>query len=59
VVCIVKDYILWVAIDWAWRMTPYEMYVQYQPYLTLIYLIILLAPVAAARLMGRKEAVNA
>lgn len=59
VVCVVKDYVLWVAVDWAWRMTPYEMYVQYQPYLTLIYLVILLAPVAAARLMARKEALQA
>lgn len=59
VICIVKDYILWVAVDWAYQMTPYEMYVQYQPWLTLIYLVILLSPVLAARLLTRKEAVRA
>jgi hypothetical protein len=55
-ICIVKDFIVWVAIPWSWQMTLHEMYVEYQPWLTLIYVVILLAPAMAARLLERRSA---
>jgi len=51
VITIVVDLLGWVLIPHIWRMTFKEFYVDYQPWITLIYLIIFLSPIAAGRLM--------
>ena len=56
-VSIVKDYLVWVVIPSPVQMTHREMYVEYAPWLYLIYLAIFLSPVLVARLTeGRKPA---
>ncbi len=45
VICIVCDLIGWVLIKHPWRLTFKEFYVDYQPWITLIYLAIMLGPV--------------
>ncbi len=44
-ICIVSDLIGWVLIKHPWRLTFKEFYVDYQPWITLIYLAIMLGPV--------------
>jgi len=51
VITIVVDLLGWVLIPHIWRMTFKEFYVDYQPWITLIYLVIFLSPIAAARLV--------
>jgi hypothetical protein len=41
---IVADFVGFVLIKNAWSMTPHELYVEYQPWITLIYLSIFLSP---------------
>ena len=48
VLTIVIDLIGWVIIRHPWRMTYKEMYVDYQPWITLIYLSIFVSPLIAA-----------
>lgn len=43
-ICIVFDLVGWVLIRHPWRLTFRQFYVEYQPHITLIYLIILVAP---------------
>ena len=45
VICIVVDLIGWVLIKHPWRLTFKEFYVDYQPWITLIYIAIFLGPV--------------
>jgi hypothetical protein len=47
-ITIVFDLIGWVLIKHPWRMTFKEMYVDYQPWITLIYLSIFASPFIAA-----------
>lgn len=54
-VSVVKDYLVWVLIPSPVQMTHTEMYVEYQPWLTLIYAVILLTPVAVARRMAAER----
>lgn len=55
VVCIIIDLFGWVLIPHIWRMTFAEFYIDYQPWITLIYLIIFGSPPAVAYLLRRKE----
>jgi hypothetical protein len=48
IITIVLDLIGWVLIKHPWRMTFKEMYVDYQPWITLIYIAIFLSPLIAA-----------
>ncbi|MBR5637020.1 MAG: hypothetical protein IKW81_08850 [Pseudobutyrivibrio sp.] len=45
IICIVVDLIGWVLIKHPWRLTFKEFYVDYQPWITLIYIAIFLGPV--------------
>ncbi len=45
VICIVSDLIGWVLIKHPWRLTFKEFYVDYQPWITLIYLAIMIGPI--------------
>ncbi len=56
VITIVIDLIGWVLIPHIWRMTLAEFYVGYQPWITLIYLVIFASPLAASRLLARGPA---
>jgi len=40
----VVDFVCFVLIKHAWSFTPYEFYVEYQPWISLIYLSIFLSP---------------
>jgi len=44
-ICIVFDVVVWVIIKHPWSLTFKEFYVDYQPWITLIYLAIFLGPV--------------
>lgn len=46
-ISIIFDLFGWVIIKHPWRMTLKEMYVDYQPWITLIYISILLSPFIA------------
>ena len=48
VVASVVDVIGWVLIRHTWSMTRHGMYVEYQPWLTVIYVAIFAAPLLAA-----------
>lgn len=50
-VAIVVDVIGWVLIRHPWSMTWHGMYVEYQPWLTLIYAAIFVAPLIAGAFM--------
>lgn len=50
VVTILVDLVGWVLIPHPWQMTFKEFYVVYQPWITLIYLVILSSPIVVARL---------
>lgn len=50
VICIFIDLIGWILIPHPWAMTFKEFYVDYQPWITLIYLVIFLSPIVASRL---------
>ncbi len=44
-ICIVVDLVGWVLIKHPWRLTFKQFYVEYQPWITLIYIAIFLGPV--------------
>ncbi|MCL4528077.1 MAG: hypothetical protein M1282_01540 [Chloroflexi bacterium] len=44
-ICVVLDLISWVLIPHPWAMTFKEFYVDYQPWITMIYLIIFASPI--------------
>ena len=43
-ICIVADLVGWVLIKHPWRLTFKEFYIDYQPWITLIYLAIFVGP---------------
>ncbi|ERJ11721.1 hypothetical protein [Haloplasma contractile] len=47
IITIIIDVIGWVLIKHPWRMTVKEMYIDYQPWITLIYLSIFISPLIA------------
>lgn len=55
-ISVVKDYLVWVLIPSPVQMTHYEMYVKYQPWLSLIYLVIFLCPVLTGWRLSRRAA---
>ena len=50
VICILIDLVGWILIPHPWAMTFKEFYIDYQPWITLIYLVIFLSPIVMARL---------
>ena len=54
VITILVDLFGWVLLPHIWRMTFAEFYIDYQPWITLIYLIIFASPIAVARLGGKE-----
>jgi hypothetical protein len=52
IITIIIDLFGWVIIKHPWRMTYKEMYVDYQPWITLIYLSIFLSPFIGAYFIG-------
>ena len=48
IITILIDLVGWVVIKHPWSMTYKEMYVDYQPWITLIYLTIFISPFIAA-----------
>ncbi len=55
VITIIIDLIGWVLIPHPWAMTFKEFYIDYQPWITLIYLIIFASPVMVPYLYGLIE----
>ena len=55
---ILVDLVGWVMIPHPWRMTLKEFYVDYQPWITLIYLIILMSPILAAPVTRSRTATD-
>jgi hypothetical protein len=54
-ITIVLDLIGWVLIPHPWAMTLKEFYFDYQPWITLIYLIILVTPIAIVPLVRQRS----
>ena len=52
IITMVIDLFGWVIIRHPWRMSYQEMYVDYQPWITLIYLSIFVSPFIAVLFMG-------
>ena len=52
VITIVIDLIGWVLIKHPWHMTFKEMYIDYQPWISLIYVTIFVSPFIAAGIVG-------
>ena len=44
-ICIILDLVGWILIKHPWRLTFKEFYVDYQPWITLIYIAIFLGPI--------------
>jgi hypothetical protein len=55
VITIVIDLIGWVLIPHPWAMTFKEFYIDYQPWITLIYLIIFVTPIAIHLFVKRRQ----
>jgi hypothetical protein len=49
VVCILIDLVGWILIPHPWAMTFKEFYIDYQPWITLIYLVIFFSPIVMAK----------
>lgn len=47
-ICILIDLVGWILIPHPWAMTFKEFYVDYQPWITLIYLVIFLSPMVVS-----------
>lgn len=58
VVSMLVDLIGWVLIRHPWALTFHEFYVEYQPWITLIYLVIFATPIAVSRLMHQPAAAS-
>ena len=54
IICILIDLVGWILIPHPWAMTFKEFYIDYQPWITLIYLVIFLSPLVAAKLQKSK-----
>jgi hypothetical protein len=55
IITIVVDLIGWVLIPHPWAMTFKEMYIDYQPWITLIYLIIFVSPPSVYYMLKRQK----
>lgn len=44
-ICVIGDLVGWVLIKHPWRLTFKEFYIDYQPWITLIYIAIFLGPI--------------
>ncbi|HEY3473734.1 MAG TPA: hypothetical protein VGK56_03940 [Anaerolineales bacterium] len=55
VICILIDLIGWILIPHPWAMTFKEFYVDYQPWITLIYLVIFASPIFVIYFQRRTE----
>lgn len=53
IICMLIDLVGWILIPHPWAMTFKEFYIDYQPWITLIYLIIFLSPIVVARWRNR------
>ncbi|MBL0347972.1 hypothetical protein [Candidatus Villigracilis affinis] len=49
VVCILIDLVGWILISHPWAMTFKEFYMDYQPWITLIYLVIFFSPIVMGK----------
>ena len=49
-ICILIDLFGWILIPHPWAMTFQEFYIDYQPWITLIYLVIFISPLVIARI---------
>jgi hypothetical protein len=49
VVCILIDLVGWILIPHPWAMTFKEFYIDYQPWITLTYLVIFFSPLVMAK----------
>jgi hypothetical protein len=56
VVTLVVDLVGWVLIPHPWQMPLADFYIDYQPWITLVYLVILLSPVMALAAPARRAA---
>jgi hypothetical protein len=54
-ITIIVDLLGWVLIPHPWQMTFKEFYVDYQPWISLIYLVIFASPIVVAQWMGRRR----
>ena len=54
-ICMIIDLIGWILIQHPWAMTFKEFYVDYQPWITLIYLVIFASPILIAGLFARQN----
>jgi membrane-associated phospholipid phosphatase len=50
-ICIIFDFVGWVLIKHPWSLTFKQFYVEYQPWITLIYIAIFMGPVIGYWLM--------
>jgi hypothetical protein len=50
VICILIDLVGWILIPHPWAMTFKEFYIDYQPWITLIYLVIFFSPIVASKM---------
>lgn len=55
VISIVFDLVGWVLIDHPWSLTFKQFYIEYQPWITLVYLAMVAGPVLGYLLVTRKE----
>jgi hypothetical protein len=55
---VIVDYAGFVAIDHPWALSPYEFYVLYQPWISLIYLAIFASPWIARAFISKRRAVT-
>jgi len=52
-ICIVFDLFSWVVIKHPWSLTFKEFYVDYQPWITLVYIAIFVGPIIGYFLTGK------
>jgi hypothetical protein len=60
VAAMIIDFVCFVLIKHAWSLTPHEFYVEYQPWISLIYFSIFLSPLirlGLSRLLRKKAEV--
>ncbi|MBO7449009.1 MAG: hypothetical protein J6U54_01460 [Clostridiales bacterium] len=53
---IVFDLVGWVLIDHPWSLTFKQFYIEYQPWITLVYIAMILGPIFGYLLLGKKKA---
>lgn len=58
-ICIVFDVFGWVIIRHPWSLTFKEFYIDYQPWISLVYLAIFLGPIIGFLISGRRRMTSA